>query len=72
MPIFQCSNEFCKAIENTSARRGNYFAQKQQGKDPVCSECLTGKWLSNSPKRTAEEAGYVRQEDGFYGRPENK
>lgn len=69
MPLFECSN--CVAIENTAL--SDYWSQdldhhvtsKGMGKvdpepfKPKCSECLTGKWHGEFPKRIAKEAGYV-------------
>ncbi len=63
MPIFECSK--CKTMENTAL--GHYWDRAPFKKPPLCSECANGKWHGRFPKRTAIEAGYVKQADGFYG-----
>jgi len=59
MPIFECSK--CATMENTAL--GEYWGVQR----PLCSECATGQWHGRFPKRTAKEAGYEKNEDGFYG-----
>ena len=66
MPIFECSAENCKAMENTALC--DYWYRKVRLKEaPICSECSTGTWHGKFEKRTAEEAGYVQDDRGYYG-----
>lgn len=70
MPLFKCPR--CGCIENTAL--GEYqFEDIVEGDDgiipEICSECATGKWHGEFPKKTPEELGYVQLEDGYYGPP---
>jgi hypothetical protein len=67
MPLYACSK--CGTVDNTAL--GDYWAQQLDAKrrgvefKPLCTECLTGVWHREFPKRTAEEAGYATDERGF-------
>jgi hypothetical protein len=61
MPLFACT--ICNAIENTAI--SGYWEQQldaHHAKDtfkPKCSECHTGAWHNQFPKRFAQQEGYV-------------
>lgn len=61
MPLFACT--VCDAIENTAI--SDYWTQQleahETGKafEPKCSECSTGTWHGEFPKRFAKAEGYV-------------
>lgn len=61
MPLFACTS--CDAIDNTAI--SGYWGQQLDAMDagaefkPKCSECHTGKWHGEFPKRFAKEQGYV-------------
>ena len=47
MPLFVCSK--CGCVENTAC--SGYHWKKAEGKELTCSECDTGKWHGEFPKR---------------------
>jgi hypothetical protein len=61
MPLFACSS--CDAIDNTAI--SEYWSQQFDAHDagvkfePKCSECHTGTWHGEFPKRFAKTEGYV-------------
>lgn len=64
MPLFECSK--CGAIDNTAIsgyweQQMNYFEAQRDLKDfkPECSECFTGTWHGEFPKKLAKEEGYI-------------
>jgi hypothetical protein len=61
MPLFACTK--CRCIENTACAAGGYWINKMQAKDPLCSECMTGRWHGQFPKETA--TGMLLASDGF-------
>lgn len=70
MPLYACSK--CRAVENTAT--GDYWSQQHEAYtakkklEPLCSECLTGKWHGQFPK-TQPEGRYEVGEDGFLQPP---
>lgn len=67
MPLYECENEKCRAVENTAL--GNYWTAQFDGTPKLCSECATGTWHAEFPKRTKEEAGFVLEANGAYLSP---
>jgi hypothetical protein len=59
MPLFKCAK--CHAIENTAL--SNHAVDWCEGRDPICSECETGRWHGRFPKRHA--VGMNLASDGF-------
>ena len=61
MPLFACTS--CDAIDNTAI--SGYWEQQLDAHDagkpfePKCSECHTGTWHGEFPKRFAKAEGYV-------------
>ena len=61
MPLFACTS--CDAIDNTAI--SGYWEQQLDAHhakvefQPKCSECHSGKWHGEFPKRSAKEAGYI-------------
>lgn len=61
MPLFACTK--CDAIENTAL--SEYWGQNLDAYgagvkfEPICSECKTGTWHGDFPKRTCMDEGYV-------------
>jgi hypothetical protein len=62
VPLFKCNQ--CGCIENTEI---GAFWTSRDGEEK-CSECQTGKWHGYFPKRTPEEAGFVKYHEDFYCR----
>lgn len=60
MPIFKCSK--CGCIDNT-ALADYWWRVFEEKKEPLCSECLTGKWHGEFEKRSAK--GMLIDRDGF-------
>ena len=71
MPLFQCSAEDCKALDNTSGSCTNYWMRKKEGKLPLCSACdpEIDKWHGQFDRKTAEQHGYVKDKQGFWDAP---
>jgi hypothetical protein len=59
MPIFKCSK--CGCIENTALC--DYWWDVHKEKNPICSECSTGKWYGKFEKQVAKDMLVDR--DGF-------
>lgn len=71
MSLYRCTR--CDAIENTAT--GGYWEQemaayqREEKVAPLCSECFTGKWHGQFPKRgiTAE---WLQDRRGFLWKPD--
>jgi hypothetical protein len=71
MSLFECPK--CGAVENTAT--GEYWTSTYPTNSPHykparCSECATGKWHGEFPKRTVKEAGYIHGDDGYLYSPD--
>lgn len=68
MPLFECSEEFCRALDNTSGTCTNYWKLMMKSQPPLCSACdpEIGEWHGQFEKRTAKEANYRKAKDGFF------
>lgn len=71
MPLFACSK--CGCAENTAL--GAYWVRsdgkgyhEEGAAPPLCSECASGQWHGNFPKRSA--AGWSIDNHGFIWSPE--
>lgn len=62
MPLFECTNRACGAVDNTAI--SEYWEQQRQfylknnrleGFSPLCSECHGGRWHGVFPKKTVAE-----------------
>ncbi len=65
MGLYRCTK--CGCVENTAL--GHFHAAKLDGEPVLCSECHTGTWHGEFPKRTPEEAGYVVDGRGMCSPP---
>lgn len=60
MSLFRCSK--CGCVENTAC--SDYFSRVYfDGEEPLCSECLTGKWHNKFEKQSA--SGCYYDKDNF-------
>jgi hypothetical protein len=63
MPLFECTK--CHCVENTGL--SSYFAREleayERGEafEPKCSECETGTWHGQFPKRPVAETQYIQK-----------
>lgn len=53
MSIYIC--EKCGTVDNTAI--GGYWSNVSEKEDPKCSECNTGKWHGQFPKKNWSEYG---------------
>ena len=62
MPLFKCSG--CGTVENTALAKGGYWSRHSlDGKEPLCSECMTGVWHGQFPKEPAEPPRWIPDAD---------
>ena len=68
MPLFECSEEFCKALDNTSGTCTNYWERWRRQQPLLCSSCdpEIGKWHGQFEKQTVKEANHRKGKDGFF------
>lgn len=65
MSLFRCTR--CGCVENTAC--SDFYWDKYEEKIPVlCSECKTGKWHGEFPKKSAD--GYFYDKDDLIYHPE--
>lgn len=60
--LFECTR--CHAVENTALAAGGYWLNRCDGKPVLCSECVTGTWHGQFPKKLVGETRYVTARDG--------
>lgn len=58
MSLYRCPK--CGCVENTAL--GDYWGAQYEKREPQCSECATGSWHGQFPKRSA--VGMLIDQDG--------
>lgn len=64
MSLYQCPK--CGVVENTAV--GLFWTSR---KEPLCSQCDTGKWHGLFPREDAAKAGYFKDANGYIYHPDS-